>query len=339
MHFRTLFCLPVVLAASWCSVSFAGSGEIGVAPSVDAKVWIERMRAASRERNFQGTVVFSAGEVMSSSRIGHYCTGDQSFERIETLDGRRQRVFRYNDVVHTFWPDSRSATIERRNAVVNQGSSLPELDLRMQEHYAVRMLGRERVAGREAQVILLSPHDEFRFAQRLWADVATGLMLRIDHIGPKGQVLESSAFSDIDIDVRPQRDSVLVPMKQLDGYRVVTVSPAPTTLESEGWAVKQLPPGFRMTRCVRRALDGPADGNGGEKLPEVIQAVFSDGMARVSVFIEPETAAPSRRPLLTHMGATHSLMLKHSQRWWFTVMGDVPADTLRSFAGSLERRR
>ncbi|NBP46433.1 MAG: transcriptional regulator, partial [Betaproteobacteria bacterium] len=62
------------------------------------------------------------------------------------------------------------------------------------------------------------------------------------------------------------------------------------------------------------------------------------GLARVSVFIESKEGSLSRQPLLTQMGATHTLMKPHGERWWVTVMGDVPAATLKQFHAALVRR-
>jgi len=41
---------------------------------------------------------------------------------------------------------------------------------------------------------------------------------------------------------------------------------------------------------------------------------------------------------LTQMGATHTLMKPHGERWWVTVMGDVPPATLKQFHAALVRR-
>lgn len=294
------------------------------------------MHSAARERNYQGTMVFSAGDVVSSSRVAHFCIGDQSFERVEALDGRQERVYRHNDLVHSFWPQSRIATAEVRDAVT-ASPVLPDVEPRLQEHYELRVLGADRIAGREARVLMLKPRDDLRFAQRLWADVETGLMLRADVIGPQGTVLESSAFSDVEIGGKPQRESVLAPMKKLDGYRVVKLEPARVRLETEGWVLKQVPAGFRLVGCVRRPIGLPtAESNSG--VPQAVQALFTDGLSRVSIFIESYDAARPRQPLLTQLGATHTLMKPRDDRWWITVMGDVPVATLKQFNSALERR-
>lgn len=326
--------LPLV-SAVWCAPAFAAAGAAS-APT-DAGGWLSRMQAAARHSNYQGTVVFTAGEVVSSSRVAHYGIGDQSFERVEALDGRQQRVYRHNDLIHSFWPQSKIVTAEQRDAVTSP-AVLPDIEPRVQEHYELKLLGVDRVAGREARVLMLKPRDDWRFAQRLWADAATGLLLRADVLSAQGAVLESSAFSDIEVGARPQRDSVLGPMKKLDGYRVVKLDSAPTTLDAEGWTVGALPTGFRLVGCVRRPIGLPA-ADAASSVSRALQAVYSDGLTRVSVFVEAYDASTApRQPLLTQLGATHTLMRSRGERWWVTVMGDVPAATLKQFFGALERR-
>jgi sigma-E factor negative regulatory protein RseB len=309
----------------------------GPAPGepVDARAWLARIHAAASQRNYQGTMVFSAGGRISSSRVVHFCVGEQTYEELESLDGRMQRVYRHNDVIHTVWPQERVAVVENRGAIVGLSSLTQSVELRALDQYELQPEGRERVAGRDAFVFLLKPRDEWRYAQRLWADHATGLMLRADVIGAGRQVLESTAFSTVEIGIRAQPASVLQGMRQLEGYRVLRPVQEATQLEAEGWALTRAVPGFALRHCVKRALEAAADGTGGG---QVLQAVFSDGMTHVSLFIEPFDPRRHRQPLQAQLGATGTLMLRRGD-YWITAMGDVPAATLVQFSDALERRR
>lgn len=336
MRLKAWFWLPLAASAVLWLPAGASGGETAAAPSRDARVWLERIRSAAKTGNYQGTMVFTAGESVSSSRVAHFCVGDQIYERIEALDGRQQRIYRHNDVVHTLWPGGRVATVEQRHALT-EPLGMPVVEPRLQQQYEVQVLAGERLAGRDAQVLMLKPRDGLRFAQRLWTDSATGLMLRADVLAPDGRMLESVAFSDIEIGTKPQRELVLGPMKKLDGYRVVSLKPSPARLEDAGWELGALPAGFELVGCVRRGIGEPAQIANGSA-PEALQAVFSDGLARVSVFIEAFDAARSRQPMMTQTGATHALMKQHEARWWVTVMGDVPPMTLKQFVTALQRR-
>jgi sigma-E factor negative regulatory protein RseB len=333
LPWRPVFALCLALA----SVSGALAGPHGAAAplsSGEARKWLLRIHAAAHERNYQGTLVFSADGALSSARVAHFGDGPQSYERIELLDGSMQQIYRHNDRVVTLWPHSRVAVIEERDP--RQASLRQVVEARAAEHYELREQGSDHVAGREAQVLLLSPRDELRFAQRLWVDRRTGLMLRADVLGANQQVLESSAFSQVEIGVKAQPQSVLQPMKHLDGHRQVRPAPRSTRLDREGWALKSDVPGFQLTSCAQRTLD-PADGAADPPLP-VLQAVFSDGLTQVSVFVEPIDPERPKRALMTHMGATQTLAQAHGE-WWVTIMGDVPPATLKQFFQALERRR
>ena len=323
-----LTCLTLGMA-----LATAGAAPPAAVPE-DAQALLSRLQNAARQRNYVGTMVFTAGEVVSSSRVAHFSVGPDSYERLEALDGQLERVYRHNQRVHSFWPQVRVATVEQRETL-KAHPLWPELDPRVHEVYEARVVGEDRVAGRRAQVLMMRPRDDWRFPQRLWADSHTGLMLRADVLGTQGVVLESSAFSDVQIDAKPERESVLGPMKQLQGWRVVPVQPMVTQLQAEGWGVNKLPTGFRLVGVIKRPLGVEAT----EVVSsQILHAVFSDGLARVSVFIEPREGGPQRQPLLTQMGATHTLMKPHSERWWVTVMGDVPSATLKQFHAALERR-
>jgi sigma-E factor negative regulatory protein RseB len=184
----------------------------------------------------------------------------------------------------------------------NLPSTTQSVEPRALDQYELRPEGRDRVAGRDAVVFLLQPRDSWRFAQRLWADQETGLMLRSDVIGPGRTVLESAAFSEVEIGVKAQPDTVLQPIRKLDGLRVLRPAQVATPLEAQGWTLNRPVAGFRLVSCVKRPVDAQAalDGTG---QPEVTQAVYSDGLTHVSLFIEPldprvtaRTCRPSSGP-------------------------------------------
>ena len=311
----------------------AGVGAQGSALA-DARAWLSRIHAAASSGNYQGTMVFSAGGGLSSSRVWHYCVGDQTYEKLETLDGRHQRIVRHNDAVHTLWPQARLAVVEKREVLVGWTTTPQTVQPQALDQYELRLNGSARVAGREATVFVLEPRDGLRYAQRLWADQATGLMLRADVIGPgAGQpVLESTAFSEIEIGVPPRPDTVLRAIAKLDDYRVVRPSKQRTTLEAEGWTLAQPVPGFGLAGCLKRALP-----SAGAEEP-VLQAVFTDGLTHVSVFVETYQPQRHAEEVLGRQGATATVTRRRGEHW-ITAVGDVPPATLELFVAALERRR
>jgi sigma-E factor negative regulatory protein RseB len=322
------------------------------APAEGVQALLSRVRAAANAQSYQGTMVFTSGGVVASSRVGHYAVGADTFERVEALDGAGQRTFRHNEKVVTFWPQRKVVTVAHRDASASSPlGSVPEA--RFRAHYDVRLIGSDRVAGRSTQVLLLSPRDAFRFPQRLWVDAESGLMLRADVLGSRGDLLESTAFTDIEVGVRPQSAVVQAAMREVDGWRVVQMNSVATRLEEHGWRVVDPPEGFELLGCVlkpvtwaepvrdltegagRSTTPGPSSAMTQE--PMTLQVIYSDGLARVSIFIESKRPGQPAKNIVTQMGATHALLQNRDERWRLVLMGDVPATTLKRFAAALYR--
>ena len=320
----------------WASAQTAEPVSTGPLSAADARSWLLRVQAAARNGNFQGTLVYSASGQLSSSRVWHFVAGDQTYELMEAQDGRQQRIARHNDTVVTLWPQSKTAVAERREAPAGWSTTPQALDPQALEQYELRREANARVAGRDTAVLLLEPRDALRYAQRLWADLASGLMLRADVLGDPQQgtraLLESTAFSQVEIGVRPQPELVLQLMKRLDGMQVLRPQQKRTSLDAEGWALSRPVPGFKLSGCVVRGMDTAGDGE------PVMQAVFSDGLTNVSVFVEPYKAQRHRAEVQAQQGATNTLMQRRGD-YWVTAVGDVPPSTLKQFAAALERRR
>lgn len=330
LAFAALFMVPLVQAQSEPAASNAEPGAV--------RAWLTRIHQAASHHNFQGTFVVSGGGSVSSARIVHYCDGKNQFERIESLDGQARQVYRHNDVVQTVWPSSLVARVEQRELVMSFPALLTDSGNQIVDHYDVQPQGSGRAAGHDANVLLVKPRDGYRYGYRLWAEKASGLLLRADVLGEKGEPLETSAFSEVSIGVKAQPELVLAPMRKLDGYRVVRPVLTPTRLDTEGWALREPAPGFQQVSCVSRPIDAAGPGDADTSPTRVLQTIYSDGLTYVSVFIEPFVAQRHTRPMITAVGATQTLMRRQGD-WWVTVVGDVPTATLRHFANALERRK
>jgi sigma-E factor negative regulatory protein RseB len=334
--------LMVMAAMCWPTVA-AAAPDGAAQPLADAKAWLARIHAAASTGNYQGTMVSSAGGTMSSSRVWHFAIGDQTFEQLEALDGRQQRILRHNDTVHTLWPQTKVAVLEKRETLAGWSTTPQEVDPQALEQYELRREGDARIAGRPANVFLLEPRDQLRYAQRLWADQATGLMLRADVMAPAAAgagaalrtVLESTAFSEIAIGIKPQPEIVTQAMldeRKKSDYRVVRPQQQRTTLDAEGWALANPVAGFKLAGCVRRGMDTAGDAS------PVLQVVFTDGLTHVSLFVEQYLPQRHRADMHSQQGASATLTLRRGEHW-VTAVGDLPPTTLRLFAAALERKR
>jgi sigma-E factor negative regulatory protein RseB len=146
-------------------------------------------------------------------------------------------------------------------------------------------------------------------------------------------VLEQAAFSELQLDAPVKMEKLSQMMANTEGYRVEKTEATKTTALNEGWALRKPVAGFDPVSCFRRPASA-IDSN------PTVQWIFSDGLASVSLFVEPYDRQRHGQEAMVAMGATHALMRRLNEKgdWWLTVVGEVPPATLKTFAQSLERR-
>lgn len=289
--------------------------------------WLARMHDASRQRNYIGTfVVTSNTGQMSSARIWHACDGQRQVERIESLSGAPRSTFRRDDEVLTFLPETRTVRSERREAFGLFPELLKPNENAIPEFYSARRVGSDRVAGFDADIVQVLPTDSLRFGYRIWSEKKSGLVVKLQTLDQTGKVLEQAAFSELQLDAPVRMAKLLQMMAVPDGWRVEKTDAVKTTPATEGWALRVPVAGFRSMSCYKR----PAEG--------VLQWIFSDGLASVSLFVESYDRQHHQQEGVFASGATHTVT-RRLQDWWITAVGEVPPQTLKAFSQSLERRR
>jgi sigma-E factor negative regulatory protein RseB len=174
--------------------------------------------------------------------------------------------------------------------------------------------------------VVLQPKDNLRYGYKLYADAASGMLLRAVTFDAAGQHVEEFTFTQIRLG-GVTRDMVR-PRHAGREWRVEDAGAAPTRLA--GWGLAAELPGFHKIIELKRRL--------GESRPAG-QMVFSDGLAAVSVFIEPLESRRERSATgLASMGAIH-IYTREVANHMITVVGEAPAESVQRIADAVEFRR
>lgn len=333
--------VAIALLAASVTMASGQSGPASVTPLVgDGKTadinvgeWLKRLHDASRQRAFVGTFVVSAGSAFSSARIWHACDGVDQVERVVSLTGAPRSTFRRNDQVVTFYPESRVAVMEKRESLGLFPNILQTDANTIASFYRVKAIGRDRVAGHEADVVQLNPVDVWRYGYRVWTERKSGLVVKLQTFNGDGRVMEQATFSELQLGTPVSMAGLTQMMSDTDGYQIEKTDLVKTTAAAEGWLMKTEVPGFKSMSCLRRPDQKRAD----KSQANTIQWVFSDGLATVSIFIEDYDPQHHVQPGIWVLGATHTLK-RRMAHWWLTVVGEVPPATLAAFAHGLDRK-
>ncbi len=319
----------LVLLSAWPLTAWALEGDTPL------NTWLLRVHEASKHRAYTGTFVVSAGGNLASARIWHVCDGKQQVERVEPLSGIPRATYRRNDQVVTLYPGSKVAVLETRESLGLFPTLLKSTDASIGEFYNFKVLGSERLAGFEADAIALMPKDPWRYGYRVWSEKRSGLVLQLQTLDANGRVIEQSAFSELQLDAPVKMAQLVQQMENTAGYRVSRPAMRTVTPESLGWSLTVPVPGFRPVGCFNRALGAGAV----DALPNVMQWIFTDGLATLSLFVESFDGRRHQREGATDTGGATHIVTRKLGDWWATAVGEVPANTLGAFAGALERKK
>ncbi|MDH6169720.1 sigma-E factor negative regulatory protein RseB [Variovorax boronicumulans] len=318
----------------------AAAAQTDEPPAMSVADWLQRMHTGARQRNYVGTFVVSApGGDLSSARIWHVRDGDHQIERIEALSGPPRSTFRRNRNVMTFLPEAKVVKVEKRENL-DLFPNLPDkTDSSIGDFYDVRAIGKDRVAGFDADVVQLVPHDGLRFGYRIWSERRSGLVVKLQTIDSESRVVEQSAFSELQLDAPVKAQALAQMMTNTSGYRIEKLELERTTAQDEGWTLSAPVAGFKPRSFFRRPTAG---GDKSKQDAATVQWTFSDGLASVSLFIERYDAARAPRDGMLTIGATNAIrrrLPEPASDWWLTAVGEVPPQTLNAFAQSLARTR
>ncbi|QDX80413.1 hypothetical protein B9N43_03525 [Denitratisoma sp. DHT3] len=325
-----------MMVRRWVLVGLVGlSGLANAAADTvpDALQWLQRGASSTRKLSYSGVFVYQGGDRSEASRIAHVMENGRELERIEALDGSPREVVREGDEIKCYIPDQRLLVLERSKGQRSfPAALLPEGIVGLTDYYSVRRGPPGRIAGFDAQSIVVEPKDELRYRRQFWIETQSGLMLKASLLDEQGNPRESFAFTEVHIGGPVPRDSLKAHAKFQNGeWRVHDIRSREMSMEDSNWTFRAQLPGFVKISGMKR--QSPRDGH------SITHLVFSDGLAAVSLFIEPlDNARPKPETGAFAMGTVNvykRLLADHL----LMAMGDVPLATLVKLADGVEVRR
>ncbi|SFP36673.1 sigma E regulatory protein, MucB/RseB [Nitrosomonas cryotolerans] len=299
--------------------------------SKEALGWLEKISIAPRRHNFIGTFIYYADGHMETSRIAHIVDQNGEREKIEVLDGLPRIVFRNNDEMKCYLPESKRIVTEKRWLRKFFPDLLPQSYGSLNDNYYVSKGERERVTGYECQVILLEPRDNLRYGHKFWVDVDTGLVLKAAVVDAD-HVIEQFAFAQLDVgDIT--NTELLEPNQSIVASEWHTTNLMASVLKDNEleWQVRDPPAGFKKIIEMKRNIAG--------KSTPINHIALSDGLATVSIFIEPisEKISSPVPGFYSSRGAIN-IYVRILADNKITIVGEVPLETVKKIGDSVVKQ-
>ncbi|MHA6962983.1 MucB/RseB C-terminal domain-containing protein [Zobellella denitrificans] len=313
----------VVLALAW-TLSSSVMAETGPAETL-----LQQMQQAYRQLNFELTLVESSQGQLEPKRLTRGHLNGQVITHLTHLNGRPREYVQRDDEVSFLDASHDGYTLKRSRlpGLFNRLQLMPLTELLA--HYDAVIAGRSRVLGRVAQVVRLVPRADHYYGYVLWLDQESGLLLKLDTLDKDAGLVEQSMGVALRISEEPA--TFLRELKAASlppAMSLAEVYPAPQ--QPLPWQAGWLPRGFEVKSQDKH------------KLPVTEQPVdylmASNGVVDISVYVAQAAAGTEPQQQLVRQGATHLVSLVSPARVEITVVGDIPAETARRIAESIQPR-
>ncbi|TDO12644.1 MULTISPECIES: MucB/RseB C-terminal domain-containing protein [Halomonas] len=302
--------LPLSVAAVAQSQSAAaerfdcqGLAEQG--PPESALGWLERSLWANHCYEFRARAVRIGVDGVRSVALSHDVMEGVEREVAKFLDGSPVVFERRGRIGRLSWAEG--------------DAPVPASPAGIAEHldglYRLQLSGEARLANRTTIRLDIESLDGLRYGHRFWLDTATGLPLKQVLLDERGRVVETFQITELH---QPQLYQGEI---GLDRRR-----PRP----HDPWRPAWLPTGF---------IPLPVETHSARQGDDITHRVYSDGLATLSLFVEPVEGADQLIPGLHRLGASHAAVRHRElggQLRQVMAMGELPPGVLLRVADTVE---
>lgn len=300
------------------------------AGDADARGWLERMSKALATRSYEGKFFHLSASRSESMWIIHSVNNGKVIERLVALDNSGREIIRNDSELICYLPDQKTVLVEKRADRGSLLSSLPNYSEQLEAHYSIETGPVTKVLGRRTQLILVQPRDQYRYGYRLWLDYETAMPLKSQLCDRRGNVIEQMLFAELRLRKNIPAEQ-LQPGVNAEGFKWIRqdAEMPRTPLTRMGWNVTRLPAGFKLTTARIQKSGGTSE--------PTRHLVYSDGLASVSVFIEPRPEKKKPVEGLAKLGSAFAYS-KFMDGHQVTAVGEVPATTVEAIATNVSRQ-
>lgn len=317
--------LLVCLLANPFPFAFADENSVD-----DPWLILQKAADAARELSYKGIFTYQTEGSAKSVEITHMNSRQGEFARILVLDGLPREVLSQGTNAVIFNTKDGKVVIEKHRGKNMFPALLPANMDAIKLSYQARLGGQERVGGRDGQIVFLDPRDHFRYGYKLWADREYGLLLKSLASNERNEVVEQIAFNQLQLLDTQNMDWFQPNVGNKKPYVMEEPAPVASSVEANNWTLAELPAGYRKIDQAQCMVPG-------KKTP-VTHIIFSDGLASVSLFIEPLTKGVRPKTGHTAKGATN-FYANVTDGYQIMVVGEVPEGTVARIANAVSFKK
>lgn len=280
-----------------------------------------------QQKSYQGRFVYSHNNQLESMSMLHIQDEMGRRERLTSLNGEARKILRDDNNLTCVWPSTRQIVVDKANPVDAYPLWIPEDVDRLGKFYNFELVGEDRIADHPAMVVSIEPMDELRYGMKVWIHKDNHLLLQSVIFDESGNKTEQIMFTELQLLNDTEKEVFSVVPQIGSGYALIQSHSREHSADDSGsfnWQITDMPDGFWLSSRLKKDQDNV-------EIP-VQQMVLTDGMASVSVFIEPTSEKSLQGE--SSMGAVNAYAIRLHE-YTITAIGEVPPLTVKTIAESV----
>tara|TARA_B100001564_G_C20592050_1_gene648326 strand:+ start:132 stop:1082 length:951 start_codon:yes stop_codon:yes gene_type:complete len=295
--------------------------------SEDPWLIINKAAKATKFLDYKGVFHSQHLKEIKSIEITHATNNNQEFIRMNVLDGVPGEVLLQGKTIYVYNTIENDVIIQKRKQQRLFPAIFPNNIEILKNFYRLNIGKTERIAGRLAQLVVLTPIDDFRYFHYFWLDKKTLLPLKMVVIDQSENIIEQASFTKIDMTKDKNLDWFKPDVDPSKNYIFDDKIVGQGIAKKRFWNLKNVPPGYKEVDFISKRISGL----------NILshQLVFSDGLSYVSLFIKPISRGQKPKIGQVNLGV-NNICARYQNGYQIMAVGSVPLITCNKFSESIE---
>jgi len=286
--------------------------------------YLQLMRKAYKELNYESIYLNTLQHKITPKQLIHGVIDGKEIVYFRYLNGAMRESLHFMGKISFFEQGAQSYSLK---SVHNQSvfSELANLDfVKGQSYYEYIILGKSRIAGKQAIAIRIVSKDDYRYSYIIWLDMRSYLPLRLDTINKSNLILDQVMV--VSLHVSKQVNPWLAKLSKQQLPQLLHF-PEDSVKNTQKWKVNWLPAGFKIVKNNQHKLVM-------YKNEPISYILITDGVANASIYISEKKVVLKAEQKVIQRGATilYSYLRDGIE---VNVVGDIPVETAKRLVESI----
>lgn len=288
--------------------------------------YLQRMQKAYKELNYELIYLNNLNNKIEPKQLIHGVVDGHEIAYFRYLNGAMRESLQYLQKISYFEQGTQSYTLHSKH---NRSvfASIANFDyLKGKDSYEYIILGKGRIAGKQAIAIRMVSKDEYRYSYVVWLDVSSNLPLRLDTLNNANIILDQVMVVSLLIS-----ENINPWLENLSQQKLPQLLELPENAQelSSKWNVNWLPTGFDIVKSDQHKLIMH------ENEP-VSYIMLSDGIVSVSIYISIKQIHLQDKEQMIKRGSTILYTYQHDD-YEVNIVGEIPVVTAKRLVDSITK--